>query len=48
MSLEPPFFFFEVQATWSREPFEKFPKEWPHFEEKSFEIVKIFGDLGRF
>jgi hypothetical protein len=38
---------FKSQATWLREPFEKFPKELPHFEKKSFEIVKIFGGFGQ-
>jgi hypothetical protein len=44
MSLEPPFFF----ATWSREPFEKFPKELPHFEEFFLKLSRFLEDLGRF
>jgi hypothetical protein len=35
------------QATWSNELIEKFPKKLPHFEEKSFEISKIFGGCGQ-
>jgi len=38
---------FKSQATWSRELFGQFPKQLQHFEEKSFEIVKIFGGFGQ-
>jgi hypothetical protein len=41
--------FFNVsQATWSMELFGKFSKKkLSHFEEKSYEIIKIFGSFGQ-
>ncbi len=34
------------QATYSRELFENFPKNLPHFQEESNEISKILGGFG--
>jgi hypothetical protein len=35
-------------TTWSRELFEKIPKESPHFKEENMKLPRFLEDLGRF
>ncbi len=35
-------------TTWSRERFEKIPKESPHFKEENMKLPRFLEDLGRF